>query len=499
MYKFLLCTRYLQTRFLAFVCIVSVMLGNSTLIVVNSVMSGFATKLKDRLHGISADASIDTERFSGFSESPDSMTARIMASPAGRHVEAVSPTVEVFGMLQFRRKDRSGEDVVDVKKIMISGVDPAKHAKVGGFSQYLTRQKNRPNPSFDLTQEARERYERNRALDFPDFPANPSTAREPKPDFFKDPIVVPQNPLAPPPTIAPPVLDALPPPKPVGIVLGYSLAHYRYTDPHTNEVKEIEVIKPGDHVMIVTLGVTGDAPVSRTFVVVDYFQSQMSEYDSMFVYVPLDELQKMRGMGDKINSLQMKFRPDSSQPLYMKQVLVPELQKLFPPPDSRVSTWQDKQSVLLAAIDVERGLLNLLLFLIVGVAGFGILAIFTMIVSEKYRDIGIMKSLGASSGGVMSIFLGYGFLLGAVGCILGTGLGLAITKYINPLESFLTKLTGTALFPRDVYYFDAIPTNVDTLAVALVNIGAIAVAVIFSVLPALRAARLHPVRALRFE
>jgi len=155
--------------------------------------------------------------------------------------------------------------------------------------------------------------------------------------------------------------------------------------------------------------------------------------------------------------------------------------------------------VLLAAIDVERGLLNLLLFLIVGVAGFGILAIFTMIVSEKYRDIGIMKSLGASSGGVMAIFLGYGFLLGAVGCGLGTGLGLAITRNINPIEAFLTKMTGTALFPRDVYYFDAIPTNVDGASIVLVNVGAILIAVVFSVLPALRAARLHPVRALRFE
>jgi lipoprotein-releasing system permease protein len=256
--------------------------------------------------------------------------------------------------------------------------------------------------------------------------------------------------------LAPPVLDALPPPKPVGIILGHSLAHYRYTDPETGKIKEVEVIKPGDHVMLVTLGATGDAPVSRTFVVVDYFKSDMSEYDSMFVYVPLDALQKMRGMDDRVNSVQMKLRPESSHPVYMKQAVVPELQKLFPPPDARVSTWQDKQSVLLAAIDVERGLLNLLLFLIVGVAGFGILAIFTMIVSEKYRDIGIMKSL-------------------------------------------LTRQTGTALFPRDVYYFDAIPTNVDTLAVALVNVGAVAVAVVFSVLPALRAARLHPVRALRFE
>jgi lipoprotein-releasing system permease protein len=148
---------------------------------------------------------------------------------------------------------------------------------------------------------------------------------------------------------------------------------------------------------------------------------------------------------------------------------------------------------------VERGILNLLLFMIVGVAGFSILAIFTMIVSEKYRDIGIMKSLGASSWGVMQIFLGYGLLLGIVGCVLGTLLGLWITHNINEIEAALTSLTGRAVFPKDVYYFKEIPTNVDPLTVALIDIGAVLIAAVFSLLPAWRAAHLHPVRALRFE
>ena len=85
-----------------------------------------------------------------------------------------------------------------------------------------------------------------------------------------------------------------------------------------------------------------------------------------------------------------------------------------------VQTWEDKQGPLLAAIAVERGILNVLLFMIVGVAGFGILAIFSMIVVEKTRDIGILKALGASNRGVMGIFLGYGLLLGVVGAGLGT-------------------------------------------------------------------------------
>jgi lipoprotein-releasing system permease protein len=164
-----------------------------------------------------------------------------------------------------------------------------------------------------------------------------------------------------------------------------------------------------------------------------------------------------------------------------------------------VQTWEDKQGPLLAAISVERGILNVLLFLIVGVAGFGILAIFTMIVVEKTRDIGILKALGASNGGVMKIFLGYGLLLGVVGACLGTIMGLLLTDNINWLEKSLGQLTGRDLFPRDIYYFDKIPTDIQFWAVVLVNVGAIGISVIASVLPALRAALLHPVRALRYE
>jgi lipoprotein-releasing system permease protein len=175
------------------------------------------------------------------------------------------------------------------------------------------------------------------------------------------------------------------------------------------------------------------------------------------------------------------------------------LKTLFPATNYTVQTWEDKQGALLAAISIERGILNVLLFMIVGVAGFGILAIFSMIVVEKTRDIGILKSLGASNRGVMSIFLSYGLLLGSLGAALGSGLGLTVTRYINPIEHFIGKVTGHEIFNRSVYYFDEIPTNVSPVSVILVVLGAVAIAVFFSILPALRAAMLHPVRALRYE
>jgi lipoprotein-releasing system permease protein len=122
-----------------------------------------------------------------------------------------------------------------------------------------------------------------------------------------------------------------------------------------------------------------------------------------------------------------------------------------------------------------------------------------MIVVEKTRDIGILKSLGASNMGVLQIFLTYGLLLGMIGAGIGTLMGLAITVNINEIEQFLARSTGQDIFPRDVYYFDRIPTEIQPMAIALVNLGSVGIAVLFSILPALRAAFLHPVRALRFE
>lgn len=502
-YKLLLCLRYLRTRYLAFVCIVSVMLGVATLIVVNSVMSGFSTKLKERLHGILSDVIVETERSNGFAEPPEEVMAKLKATAAGPYIESMAPTVEVFALLQFHLKDRLGRPVPVTKHVRMIGIDAEQQAKVGRFSQYLVRQKDEPVPTFDLTNDALDRFTRNRLAADPDeafripLEGNPPGQDEPG-SFLQDPkVTIPNAPpvVVPPPDIAAPEAPRLP-----GVILGYSIANTRWKDPETGETTEYAMLKPGDDVMLATVGSEGFKPVYSTFVVTDYFKSEMSEYDGSFVYVPLDELQRLRGMDGKCNAIQIKLTDAvGDDPAFVNTVIVPELAKAFHPTEARVASWQQHQGPLLAAIDIERGILNLLLFMIVGVAGFSVLAIFTMIVSEKYRDIGILKSLGASNRGIMAIFVGYGLLLGVIGCVLGTMLGLFITEYINEIEAGLAILTGQQVFDRSVYYFDSIPTNIDAITVLLVNLGASGIAVLFSVLPALRAARLHPVRALRFE
>ena len=185
-------------------------------------------------------------------------------------------------------------------------------------------------------------------------------------------------------------------------------------------------------------------PVCDRFVVTDYIKTEMSEYDSNYVYVPLEHWQRLRGMDNRVTSIQIKLKHYADAP-----VVVERLRQMFKFTNFQINTWEEKQGPLLAAIGVEKGILNVLLFMIVGVAGFGILAIFSMIVVEKTRDIGILKALGASNGGVMRIFLAYGLLLGLVGAGLGTVLGLLFTHNINEIEKFLTKLTSHELFPRE--------------------------------------------------
>ena len=160
-------------------------------------------------------------------------------------------------------------------------------------------------------------------------------------------------------------------------------------------------------------------------------------------------------MVEAITSIQIKLKDFADAP-----EVIERLQAVFPPGIFTIKTWEQKQGPLLAAVEIETGIFNVLLFLIIAVAGFGILAIFFMIVVEKTRDIGILKALGASSSGVMSIFLSYGLALGVVGSGVGVALGLFFVRYINEIEAVIAAVTGRKVFDDKVYYFPEIPTRV---------------------------------------
>jgi lipoprotein-releasing system permease protein len=511
MYKFLLCWRYLRTRYIALASIVSVTLGVATMIVVNAVMQGFTQEMYERLHSILSDVVIEAHSLEGF---PDPIwhmeqVKRII----GDDVVGMTPTVHVPAMLSFQY---GGQWVT--RPVQLIGIDEKTQAAAGDFQSFLQHPANRQSMTFDLrdggfngvdhqakkgegaNREALKgagmERRRNNVKAQRGFEADVKRHQEKQANRAEQaPVVVPEpNIFDRRPKEPQPEYDPLKPH--TGVVLGIALATYR-----DKENRDRFLVLPGDDVKL-TFPTAGTPPkaLDDVFTVVDFYECKMSEYDSSFVFVPINKLQELRGMIDPqsgtrfVTAIQVKLRPGVDN-----QTVRNKLRKAFPPELVSVLTWQDKQGPLLSAVQMETRILNLLLFMIVAVAGFGILAIFFMIVVEKTKDIGILKSLGASSSGIMGIFVGYGLLLGIVGAGGGMVIGLLFVANIDRIADVLSWLTGKPVFDPQIYYFFRIPTIVDPFTVSWIVAGALAIAVMASVLPARRASRLHPVEALRYE
>ncbi|MEX2287897.1 MAG: ABC transporter permease [Planctomycetaceae bacterium] len=547
MYKALLCLRYLRTRYIALASIISVTLGVATMIVVNSVMAGFSTEMRDRIHGILADVIVETNSLEG---RPDAqMHMAIVREAAGEYIAGMTATVEIYGMLSFEWQGQSF-----TRPCTLLGIVPSEKAQVGPLVDYLDayrtirdgdkivreplRSMDEP-PSWELTDEAlahrrtwmqkmkwiRQQLQGDGVSGHSEFnplaemnadhnliqPAsgeragNAGPAPAPLPDAddtnpFRNPQPAqqPNNPQGDDEENAA-VVDSEAP-LDGRVIIGLGLISFPEEDAATGKRNTTMMVQPGDDVKISTV-TAGRPPRDAHFnaTIVDVFKSGMSEYDSSLVFCNLEMLQKARGMiapdGQRsITSIQIKLKDFNDA-----EEVVKRLNMAFPAGLYTVRTWEQKQGPLLAAVEVESAILNVLLFLIITVAGFGILAIFYMIVVEKTRDIGVLKALGAGSGGVMSIFLSYGLALGIVGSGVGVILGLVFVNNINRIEAWITWLTGRKVFDEKIYYFPEIPTMVHPGMVLWVAVGAMLIAVLASILPARRAARLHPVDALRYE
>ena len=166
----------------------------------------------------------------------------------------------------------------------------------------------------------------------------------------------------------------------------------------------------------------------------------------------------------------------------------------------RISTWEDKRRTFLRAVWLERRIMTFILFFVILIAGFLILSILHTTVITKTKDIGILKSIGGSVGGIMSIFLLNGLFIGILGSALGTVAGLLITKNINAIEDFLHRLIGFRLFPSNIYYLDRVPVIEDPFwSIICICLVSIAISFGASAYPAWKASRMNPVEALRYE
>jgi len=237
----------------------------------------------------------------------------------------------------------------------------------------------------------------------------------------------------------------------------------------------------------------GTTPRVKSYTIAGTFRIGMSEYDQTFVFMPLEEAQLFFNMGNSVNGLEVMARdPDRIETTANAIAAAAG-------PYSRVVTWQDMNSSLFGALQVERNVMALILALIVLVAALNIISGLIMLVKDKAGDIAILRTMGASRGAVMRVFFIAGASIGVIGTLLGFTIGVVFCAYIEEIRQFLSSLSGTTLFDPTIYFLSRMPAEMNPREVIFVVALALALSFLATLYPSWRAARLDPVEALRNE
>jgi len=237
----------------------------------------------------------------------------------------------------------------------------------------------------------------------------------------------------------------------------------------------------------------GVTPRVKSYTVAGTFNIGMSEYDQTFVFMPLEESQLYFNMGASVSGLEVMVRdPDRAD------AMVGPIARAAGP-YSRIVTWQDMNSSLFAALQVERNVMFLILTLIILVAALNIVSGLIMLVKDKSGDIAILRTMGAARGAVMRVFLIAGASIGVVGTLVGFALGVVFCLNIESIRQFLSSLTGTQLFNPEIYFLSRMPAEMNPREVISVVAMSLGLSFLATLYPSWRAARLDPVEALRYE
>ncbi len=376
MYKLFMALRYLRAHRIIYFSIAGVAMGIMVMIVVTSVMGGFSRDIQRRIRGVQSPIIVRAATYQDVFPNHDELAKRIRGLP---HVTGCAPRLEYIAWLTLTGvADRSGSQAGRFPDVQVMGIDPEQEKGTGELENYFKRGGH--------------------------------------PEFSSEIFRVPEGEFP-------------------ALIVGSEISRYRKREVLLQSARQSE-----------------NFPVflNKSFQVRGWFKSGMAEYDSHLVFMHISEMQKyLRFQSEPYaNSLAVGVDDYDLHGREVRAAIIDLLHSVrpceWPVRHKRFScglfdvrTWEEERRTLLQAVEVEKGIQSFILFFIVIVAGFNIIAIYTLMVRAKTRDVGILKSLGATPGGVTSVFLLSGGACGLVGSIVGIGLGLLLSHNLNEIVDFV--------------------------------------------------------------
>ncbi len=256
-------------------------------------------------------------------------------------------------------------------------------------------------------------------------------------------------------------------------------------------------LRSGDNITLVAprgaVTPMGTTPRIKIYKIAAVFEIGMSEYDSAMVFMPLSEAQAYFNRADDVTAIEVYTDNPDRVDAYRKAIQDAAGRPIF------IIDWRQRNATFFNALQVERNVMFLILTLIVLVAALNIVSGLIMLVKDKGQDIAILRTMGASQGAVMRVFLITGASIGVVGTLVGFLLGVVVCLNIENIRQFLSWLTNTELFSPELYFLSHLPADMDTAETSAVVVMALVLSFLATLYPSWRAARLDPVEALRYE
>jgi lipoprotein-releasing system permease protein len=256
-------------------------------------------------------------------------------------------------------------------------------------------------------------------------------------------------------------------------------------------------IRPGGSITLISpqgsATVFGTVPRIKTYTVAGTFNVSMYEFDNAFIFMPMETAQTYFNIDKGVTSIEVKVADPDQVKAYDREIFNALGGKV------KIFDWQQSNLSFFNAVEVERNVMFLILTLIILVAAFNIISSMIMMVKDKGRDIAILRTMGATRGSILRIFILAGASVGFVGTFLGFVIGVEFANHIEAIRQFIQSIIGTDLFSAEIYFLTQIPARVDPYEVGAVVAMAFGLSFLATIYPAWRAAQLDPVEALRYE